>query len=342
MAGGHHSVPCLVCTQRSNGSATYRYWYNDSGLLLRMEKGNTVYSFTYDPAGHPVSVTEGNDTYYYILNQQGDVVAIINGNGDFVVEYYYDAWGRLLSTTGTAASTLGLNNPLRYRGYVYDTETGLYYLQSRYYNPTWGRFINADAFLSTGHGALGHNMFAYCNNNPVNFIDPDGTFPWLVATIMIGFILMILSDSNQVPKYEAEAERKYNADTISFLVNEVGTDANKLNVTFYPNKGLIHIENSYSIQSKYEKLAVINTIMASPYYDPNVYGNSVEKMLMEWSGHNFVYRTASASKLMYKFYQSRGYDDPIKSTRGVDFRKTLEPSAERNYEWVTLWGLLQW
>ena len=171
-------------TQRSNGSTTYRYWYNDSGLLLRMEKGNTVYSFTYDAFGRPVAITEGNTRYFYVLNQQGDVVAIINGNGDFVVEYYYDAWGRLLSTTGTLATTLGANNPLRYRGYVYDTETGLYYLQSRYYNPTWGRFINADKQLATD-SIIGLNLFVYCNDNPVNMYDPNGEMA-ITTLILIG------------------------------------------------------------------------------------------------------------------------------------------------------------
>ena len=67
-----------------------------------------------------------------------------------MVEYTYDAWGNLLSTTGSLAETLGKLNPLRYRGYVYDHETGLYYLQSRYYDPEIGRFINADALVSTG------------------------------------------------------------------------------------------------------------------------------------------------------------------------------------------------
>ena len=72
------------------------------------------------------------------------------------------------------ASTLGEVNPLTYRGYVYDHETGLYYLQSRYYDPEIGRFFNADAFASTGQGLLGNNMFAYCGNNPVNCGDPTG------------------------------------------------------------------------------------------------------------------------------------------------------------------------
>lgn len=77
----------------------------------------------------------------------------------------------LLSTTGGMALTFGAYNPLRYRGYVYDTETGFYYLQSRYYDPELSRFINADAFVSTGQGLLGNNMFAYCNNDPGNHFD---------------------------------------------------------------------------------------------------------------------------------------------------------------------------
>jgi RHS repeat-associated protein len=115
--------------------------------------------------------------YYYKLNLQGDVIGLINTSGAEVVGYTYDAWGKQLTCTGSLASTLGAKNPLRYRGYIYDTETGLYYLQSRYYNPTWGRFISADTVL----GAIGRintqNIFAYCLNDPVNYSDPSGCNP---------------------------------------------------------------------------------------------------------------------------------------------------------------------
>lgn len=119
----------------------------------------------------------GDDVcYYYVTNIQGDVVAIVSVNGIPVVEYTYDAWGNILSVDGSRADNLGRLNPLRYRGYVYDVETGLYYLQSRYYNPEMGRFINADAFPTTGQGIIGNNMFSYCGNNPVNRIDTGGYF----------------------------------------------------------------------------------------------------------------------------------------------------------------------
>lgn len=104
------------------------------------------------------------------------MVGIIDKSGNLLVSYTYDAWGNILSVTGSMASTLGKLNPLTYRGYVYDWEIGLYYLRSRYYNPERGRFINADAFVSTGQGFVGNNMFAYCNNNPVGLQRPLGIY----------------------------------------------------------------------------------------------------------------------------------------------------------------------
>jgi len=137
--------------------------------------GNTL-SFHYDADGKPMSFVYNGTTYYYATNLQGDIVAILSKEGTQVVSYSYDAWGNILSITGTKADTIGKYNPLRYRGYVYDTESKLYYLQSRYYDPAIGRFINADTFATTGQGLLGNNMFAYCQNNPVIYYDSEGHF----------------------------------------------------------------------------------------------------------------------------------------------------------------------
>jgi len=105
------------------------------------------------------------------------------------VAYAYDSWGKQLSCTGTLANTLGAANPLRYRGYIYDSETGLYYLQSRYYNPDWGRFINADDEIAgLNGGLLGNNVFSYCFNDPINYADSNGNWPkW--ATIALGVVV---------------------------------------------------------------------------------------------------------------------------------------------------------
>ena len=149
------------------------YYYNGS-VLIGMQRGQTKYLFSYDAGGNVVSVKQGNNEYYYLRNAQGDIVKIIDATGTSVVEYTYDTWGKKVTTTGSLAGTLGLFQPFRYRGYVYDWETGFYYLQSRYYDPTVGRFISADVLLSTGQGVLGHNCYAYCLGNPVNMTDDGG------------------------------------------------------------------------------------------------------------------------------------------------------------------------
>ena len=111
-------------------------------------------------------------------NLQGDVVQIRSIYGTVVVEYTYDAWGNVLSITGMYADTLGVNNPIRYRGYYQDFETGFYYLQSRYYDPAVRRFINADNVLYTGNDFIGLNLYSYCGNNPVDRIDDEGHGSW--------------------------------------------------------------------------------------------------------------------------------------------------------------------
>ena len=121
---------------------------------------------------------ELNALYLYVKNAQGDVVQIVDGNGNTVVTYIYDAWGNMLYHYGSHVDDIGKYNPFRYCGYVYDTETGLYYLSSRYYNPVWERFINADTAdvlgASPDKANWDKNLFAYCDNNPVNRQDNGG------------------------------------------------------------------------------------------------------------------------------------------------------------------------
>ena len=162
-------------TSRTNGTTTYNYYYEGSQLTSVTGSNGNIWIF-YD-GNRPVIIKYGDvDTYHYELNLQGDVIAILDSSGNRVVEYAYDAWGNILSITGSKKDTLGQANPLRYRGYVYDHETGLYYCQSRYYDPEIGRFINSDVFAATGQTLVGNNMFAYCGNNPVNRADDSGTF----------------------------------------------------------------------------------------------------------------------------------------------------------------------
>jgi RHS repeat-associated protein len=117
-------------------------------------------------------MTKNGQTYYYHLNGHGDVVALTDNNGNVVAEYEYDAWGNILSQTGSLAS----ENPYRYAGYRYDEVTGLYYLMSRYYDANIGRFLTRDTFHGFGDEPQSLNQYAYAHNNPVMNIDPDGHF----------------------------------------------------------------------------------------------------------------------------------------------------------------------
>ena len=175
-------------TSRTNGTTTYNYIYNGS-QLVQMTVGNDTLYFTYDASGVPTTVTLNGVVYYYVVNMQGDVVAIYTADGTSVCYYNYNAWGKTVTATTNNNYTIDELNPLRYRGYVYDSDTGLYYLQSRYYNPEWGRFINADGYTSTGQGTLGNNMFAYCGNNPVIREDEGGKFWNVVIGAVVGAVV---------------------------------------------------------------------------------------------------------------------------------------------------------
>lgn len=176
-------------TLASTETVTHEY-LTQSGKVVRetitTSMDTTTLDFFYDESGRPFAFNYSVDgdiasTYYYILNLQGDVVQIIDANGVMQAEYVYSPWGEVISAEGDLAEI----NPLRYRGYYYDSETGFYYLQSRYYDPENHRFINADTYASTDSGdAIACNMFAYCGNNPVMRIDIDGRFfNWITGAV---------------------------------------------------------------------------------------------------------------------------------------------------------------
>ena len=148
-----------------NGARKHLLWYN------------------YDGSGQLTSVEYDGVTYLYKVNQFGDVLGLYNESGELAYKYLYDPWGKLVwvhdkrDRDVTDEESAALRNPFRYRGYYYDSDTGWYYLNSRYYDPETGRFLNADGYASTGQGIIGNNMFAYCNNNPVMLADYTGNMP---------------------------------------------------------------------------------------------------------------------------------------------------------------------
>jgi len=179
--------------------------------------------FLYDESGSPYSFIYNGTQYYYVKNLQGDVMRIVNTSGTVVANYTYDAWGKVTNS----GNIVGLYNPIRYRGYYYDTDTGFYYLQSRYYDPAIKRFINADGAISgVGSEILGYNQYAYCMNNPVNTIDSDGYWPeW--ATVALGAAACFAAITLTVATFGAAAPAA--ACTLSMSAMYMGISATAAN-----------------------------------------------------------------------------------------------------------------
>ena len=160
----------------------------DGSRILRENRSEGTLTYYYGVEGLMGFRYDGAD-YYYRKNLQGDIIGIINAAGTELVSYSYDAWGNILWTEDDSEKNLGELNPFRYRGYYYDTETGLYYLNSRYYDPRTGRFINADEVEYLGEGAeFSCNLYAYCDNNPVMQTDVDGKFSEVLSFVGTGFL----------------------------------------------------------------------------------------------------------------------------------------------------------
>ena len=171
------------------GTRKTEYQYVGDKLFYEKRGDNQTFYYFYDSYGNLSMIRYtlvGSDnsvstaTYLVQTNSQGDVVALYTKAGALYARYEYDAWGNTLSVTDangneiTAWYNIANANPIRYRGYYYDADLGLYYLQSRYYDSEIGRFINADGFVTTGQGVMSYNMYSYCQNNPVMYSDPSG------------------------------------------------------------------------------------------------------------------------------------------------------------------------
>jgi len=180
----------LRSTKTMNGT-TYHYAYAGDKLVWQEWDGNEMFFF-YDESNAPIGfwyhpASGSNVTGYYMTTQQGDITRIEDVNGNVLATYEYDAWGKLISSSGSLADI----NPLRYRGYYYDTETELYYLSNRYYDPKVSRFINADSTdaVLSANGLYDQNLFVYCDNNPVMYADNEGDFWHIVVGAAVGGLI---------------------------------------------------------------------------------------------------------------------------------------------------------
>jgi len=221
-----------IVSTSENGQITTKttdFCLNDMQILSKKistvvtdSKGKTVssttdtitWTFGYFEAN--LGFTYKDETYYYVKNAQGDVVGILDKCYQPLANYIYNSWGKLVSITDQNNNDvtqdlthIGNINPLRYRGYYYDNETQLYYLNTRYYDPNTCRFLNADENPESGD-----NLFAYCLNNPVNYSDYDGREPVSAATVVlvVGATIGVLGGSvvgNAIAKHLKLSGRHY-------------------------------------------------------------------------------------------------------------------------------------
>lgn len=200
-------------------SLTFDFTTEDGAITGRQSADGKNYRFIYDESGKPTAFLMNGALYHYITNQMGDVVGITDADGNLALEYFYDAWGDNFTRAidqcdfdgeegGLGAYKLSNANPLTYRGYYFDHAIGMYYLQSRYMNPVVNRFFNADdpdIAKQSKDVPVGMNLFAYCNNDPVNKVDPDGRL-----SIKTGFSKILNKIQHRIQDYFANLIVKKN------------------------------------------------------------------------------------------------------------------------------------
>ena len=288
-------------------TCTLHYIYNSSG------QAEYIQYLTADNAKNPNAFY----LYYIVRDNTGVIQKLIcvrkpnsahtgvTATLFVAAEYTYDPFGKLLSTTTYKSHSVGEANPLRYKDYVYDTETGWYYLQSRYYDPEIGRFINADGAYDTNQGVLGYNMYAYCLNNPVNMYDPDGR-----CSRFLGFLWKIDCKQASCPESKNYVKPKAVDPIGSYnegqgyvyivkedLLDEIMEDKEDNVVVVLDNRTAkdpdMQIQDSYRItktkQQKEIAQLMLNYNTANPVSP--AWNRTLDSLVKEWKIHNNVYKT---------------------------------------------------
>ena len=301
-----------IRTSKTVNGVKHTYYLNGSQIVAEQWSDKLIV-YLYDAIGAPMGMMyrttayaeEQWDVFWFEKNLQGDIVAVYNSEGNNVVTYYYyNAWGNhMVSYTNGGNSTGAQYNPFRYRGYYYDTDLGMYYLQSRYYDARIGRFINADGYVSTGQGLTGNNMFAYCGNDPVNYVDPNGKCRML-------FGILRITDCKQrdcpnskyyVPVDEAILIGTYNdGRRYVYVVTteeqfEIMRKSGRFVVAIYDNRAAknpdMRICNSYRIFNANHQRDIAQLML--DYNDANpvnpAWSRTLDSLVKEWKYHNFAH-----------------------------------------------------
>lgn len=226
-----------------NGKTTY---YNTKdGVILSQTDGTDTLYFQYDNTGSPLGFIWNGTQYLYLTNQMGDVISITDAQGVELVQYEYDAWGKCVSTVTTHDDDIEIKlaniNPIRYRGYYLDSETGYYYLQSRYYDHDICRFINADApkyvqFQKDDYA--GKNSFVYCCNDPVNNTDPRGNISFSSAKAKVRNAILRIVAVTTLLHYSKYYDIKIPKSKVVYVCDQISTITSVLGLVSGVSSGI--------------------------------------------------------------------------------------------------------
>lgn len=296
--------------EKTAGGVTTQYQYVNGQLLGEKRSNGVVLRYTYDALGALSGIQYKNAagvTTNYIVRctLSGDVDQIYDTKGNLLARYIYDTWGNTLSVTDASGKAItdllhiASINPIRYRGYYFDAETGLYYLQSRYYDTVTKRYINPDGYVFTGQDMQSGNMFAYCGNQPVNRFDNTGSM-WLDAAGGGGDGSNSNKAAHERIRKETIAKMKYNRSTVNVCSSSDQYENGKLNILINPNNigrsgkidPNISIQNSYAISDRIEMEVILDLVKSSSLYDPNIYHRCEFGYIVEWEAHNLLYNAA--------------------------------------------------
>ena len=325
-----NGLPVAEQRFRANGTKQYilRYLFDDGNIPV----GFGIY--------YPTASSPYWQYYYFGKNLQGDVIALYRSDYNstsktntptLVATYTYDPWGAptgIYSASGTAisqtASNVAAYNPFRYRGYRYDGDTRLYYLQSRYYDPVVGRFINADGYASTGQGLIGHNMFAYCLNNPVYYSDSTGHRPHVFSNFK--------KKLRRVPQILNNAARKIG-------INTAALGAPLLNM-YKDSKGIYHAKSdcwqkNFGYCGLFDAVFDAATYMKAERFDFTSGGTSYT--FWAWKG-NYINLGAGAEMGLYTgdgWMVSANHDITLPMTMSLTYDSSTIIDHSDTTWWIT-------
>ena len=315
-----------VRSSKQVGDTTYTYT-TLSGKVMRQQWGEKSLEFVYGDGNQPFAViyNDGSTStlYYYVLNAQGDVSAILDSSGKLAASYDYDAWGNCTVYNSSAKvltdpTSIANINPLRYRGYYYDAETGFYYLQSRYYDPAICRFINADGLFTDGF--VGSNLFAYCVNDPVNTVDPTGNFAITATVALITFGVALAATAFAVgisssPGFQGAVEGLCESvGSVAEQIKEKLTNSFskiKKPPNYRSNKEVHHIVAQHARGAERTKQILIDTGIGINSKENTV---SINTCLHRRLHTNLYYEVVDI--IIVSAYNSAG-DDPVQQTENV-------------------------